>query len=42
MALGFRVLLRFILDQNDKLALTTIQNLFGFGGISFRSGTANC
>lgn len=42
MALGFRVLLRFILDQNDKSALTTIQNLFGFGGISFRSGTANC
>ena len=42
MALGFRVLLRFILDQNDKAALTFIQNLFGFGGVNFRSETSAC
>ena len=42
MALGFRVLLRFILDQNDKSALTFIKNLFGFGGVNFRSETSAC
>lgn len=42
MALGYRVLLRFIVDQNDQSALLSIQNLFGFGGVSFRSDTAAC
>jgi hypothetical protein len=43
LALGFRVYLRFILDQNDKNALLEIQNLLGgFGGVNFRSETRAC
>jgi hypothetical protein len=42
MALGFRVYLRFIVDQNDQSALLSIQNLFGFGGVNFRSDTSAC
>ena len=42
MKVGFRVVLRFILDQNDKKALLHIRNLFGFGNVAFRNETANC
>jgi hypothetical protein len=42
MLLGFRVILRFIIDQNDNNALINIQNLFGYGGVNFRSETASC
>jgi LAGLIDADG endonuclease len=42
MLLGFRVILRFIIDQNDNNALISIQNLFGYGGVNFRSETASC
>jgi len=37
---GFRVSLRFLLDQKDALInLEHIRNLFGFGKVSLRSGT---
>ncbi|KAJ1566190.1 NADH:ubiquinone dehydrogenase subunit 5 [Nowakowskiella sp. JEL0078] len=34
MFVGFRVVMRFILDQNDRQALLYISNLFGFGYIA--------
>jgi hypothetical protein len=42
MLLGSRVMLRFILDQNDQKALLGIKNLFGYGGVNFRSETSAC
>jgi LAGLIDADG endonuclease len=43
LVLGFRVYLRFILDQNDQKALLDIRNLLGgFGGVNFRSETKAC
>jgi hypothetical protein len=42
MTVGFRVVLRFLIDQNDKKALLHIRKLFGFGNVAFRNETANC
>ncbi len=37
---GYRVILRFLLDQKNREAvLLLIRNLFGFGNVSLRSGT---
>ena len=42
MVVGFRVILRFILDPNDQAALLTIQQLFGLGKVSKRNETKSC
>ena len=36
MSIGFRVVLRFLLDQNDQNSLLAIQSLFGFGYVNKR------
>lgn len=40
-SLGYVIKLRFILDQNDELALTTIRNLFNKGKVTLRSNSKN-
>lgn len=42
MKVGFRVILRFILDQNNQAALLVIQQLFGFGFVVKRNDTQSC
>ena len=42
MRVGYRVNLRFLLDQNDMSALIIVKNLFGTGTVNFRKETLNC
>lgn len=42
MRVGYRVVLRFLINQNDQEALQYIRNLLGSGSVSFRKDTAMC
>ena len=39
MRVGYRVQLRFIMDQIDQTVLLLIKSLFGFGSVSYRTET---
>lgn len=42
MKVGFRVVLRFLLDQNDQKVLLQVRALFGFGCVTFRKDSEAC
>lgn len=42
MRVGFRVVLRFLIDQNDQDALLRIRDLFGSGNVALRKETSGC
>jgi hypothetical protein len=42
MRVDYRVVLRFLIDQNDKNVLIHIKNLFSTGNVGFRKETLSC
>lgn len=42
MRVGYRVQLRFIIDQNDQTVLLLIKSLFGLGSVRYRKETERC